>query len=106
MWRLSHRLLEDLNQYFPKPDETPGKFAFNPIRQNPTMWDLLADMPLPDLNGIETPNELISWQYQVKPERKPVEACITAVNLGGTAQTKLTCLGQADISAAVRSCCD
>ena len=51
---------EDLSEYSPRAKESPQQFAQNVLRENPQMWDLVAEMTLPNLQAIETADDLIS----------------------------------------------
>ena len=61
MRALSRRLFEDgLSQHSPEPDESPQQFAESVIRENPAMWDEVASMSLPNLQAIESAEDLIN----------------------------------------------
>ena len=61
MSAISRRLSEEgLSEYSPRPKENPQQFALNVIMENPAMWDVAADLQLPNLQALETADELIS----------------------------------------------
>ena len=61
MEAISRRLSEEgLSEYSPKRKESPQQFALNVIRENPAMWDVVSDLSLPNLQALETADELIS----------------------------------------------
>ena len=53
-------LEEDLSQHSPKPKESPQEFAETVLRENPAMYDLVSDLPLPNLASLTSAEELIS----------------------------------------------
>ena len=61
MRQISHRLIEEnLSLHSPERKESPLQFATTVIRENPQMWDEVASMSLPNLQAIETADELIT----------------------------------------------
>lgn len=61
MQALSRRLIEEnLSLHSPGPKESPEQFAQTVIRDNPQMWDLVSDQTLPNLEAIETADELVT----------------------------------------------
>lgn len=60
MEALARLLIEEgLSDHSPRPKESPETFARTVIAENPVMHDLVAEMPLPNLAVIETPEDLI-----------------------------------------------
>jgi hypothetical protein len=61
MRNLSKYLLEeDLSSHYPKPKESPQQYAENVLRENPAMYDVVSNLPLPNLSAISSAEELIN----------------------------------------------